>query len=249
MTDSYGLLTAGPASSGQVKAGEQVNGTNILPHTAIEENFNGSGNTFVVDLTQSVASESMTMTGAPLYLNYKKVKGATENSGHFLLQQWPTFNYATSSLTWMTGSAAGELGMSQSDYTGLPGGAFLSGAGEIVTSPSQWMDNFIASNPDFWSFQTTYSPKKATPPGLQAALAQWAKSTGGQYTYLKGYSANTPPIMGSGLEPLSVAQGTTFAAIPGAAVPEPSTWAMILIGFAGLGFMTQPRLRAKYARA
>jgi hypothetical protein len=243
MTDSYGVLTAGSTRSGQVNAGEQVSGANILPHTAIEENFRGSGNKWVVDLTQTVASERMTMTGAPLYLNYKTVKGATENSGHFLLQQWPTFNYATSSLTYMTGSAAGKLGMSQRS------GAFDSSTGQIVTSASQWMDDFIANFSDrFSSFQTTYSPKKATPPGEQSALEQWADSTGGQYTYLIGYSANTPPIIdsiGASVDQPSMTQGATATAAPEAAVPESSTWMMILIGFASLGFISRPRFRPK----
>jgi hypothetical protein len=265
ITEKYGLLTVGSTSSGQVKAGEQVSGAGILSHTAIEENLNpnGTGNQWVVDLSQNVASENMSMTGAPLELNYKRVKGATENSGHFMIQQWPTFNWESSSLTWMTGSAAGKLGMAQSD-SGSPEGAFLSSTGQIVEcvacpgslspgSPSQWMTDFVHDfSSDFYSFQTTYNPKKATPPGLEEALEAWAKSTGGEYTYLKGYSANTPPIIGStgaSLEQLSLTQGATVAAIPGAAVPEPSTWAMILISFAGLGFMSRPRLRAKYARA
>ena len=241
MTDSYGLLTVGSTSKGQVKAGEQVSGTNVLAHTAIEESFNpsGTGKTWVVDLSQNVggvSGENMTMTGAPLYLNYKKVEGATEktDSGHFLLQQWPTFDWESSSLTWMTGSAAGKLGMSQSD-SGSPQGAFLSSTGEIVTSPSAWMGNFVANFSDeFSSFQTTYSPKKATPPGEQAALEQWASSyDAGLYTYLHGYSANTPPIcqpscsiMGASIAQLSV---TPLAAVPvqGATVPKSSTWVMI----------------------
>jgi NaMN:DMB phosphoribosyltransferase len=34
---------------------------------------------------------------------------------------------------------------------------------------------------------------------------------------------------------------------PVTAVPEPSTWAMLLIGFAGLGFAGQPRRKAPFA--
>jgi hypothetical protein len=234
MTESYGVLTAGSASLGQVKVGEQVTGNGILPHTAIEDHLSGSGagSTWAVDLSQNVPSESMTMTGAPLELNYFRVNGKTEDSAHFQLQQWPTFNWGSSSLTYMTGSAAAELGLSQFS------GAFLSSTGQIVTSASAWMDQFVANFSDeFSSFQTTYNPKKATPPGEQAALLAWAQSTDGQFKYLQGYSANTPPIVDSMVP--SVEQ---FSVRAGATVPEPSTWAMILIGFAGLGFMSQLRL-------
>jgi PEP-CTERM motif len=44
-------------------------------------------------------------------------------------------------------------------------------------------------------------------------------------------SATTPPIVDS---PTCAAQ---LFARPGPAVPEPSTWAMILLGFAALGFL------------
>jgi hypothetical protein len=237
ITESYGVLTASAVGSGRIKVGEQVSGSGVLPHTAIEDRLSGSGpgSTWVVDLSQTVAGEKMTMTGAPLELNYKKVEGATENSGFFMIQQWPTFNWKPSSLTYMAGSAAGELGMTQNS------GAFLSSTGQIVKSPSAWMDNFVANfDGDFSSFQTTYNPKKATPPGVQAALEAWAQSTDRQYTYLKGYSANTPPIVDwtdPSVEQLSMTTRAT--------VPEPSTWVLMLIGSVGLGLVSQPWIGRK----
>jgi hypothetical protein len=36
---------------------------------------------------------------------------------------------------------------------------------------------------------------------------------------------------------------------PAAAVPEPSTWVMVILGFAGLGFMAYRRSRNGLARA
>ena len=73
ITESYGVLTVGSVGSGTVAVGQQVtNGTrgskdNILAHTAIEDNLNGSGagSTWVVDLAQNVAAEDVTMPGLP----------------------------------------------------------------------------------------------------------------------------------------------------------------------------------------
>ena len=60
MTETYGVLTVGSASSGTVAIGQQVTGTGVLPCTAIEANLSGSGagSTWVVNKTQTVASET-----------------------------------------------------------------------------------------------------------------------------------------------------------------------------------------------
>jgi hypothetical protein len=233
MTDSYGVLTVGSVSSGTVAVGQQVtngargSGNNILAHTAIEANLSGSGagSTWVVDLAQTVAAENMTMTGAPLSVAYRAVTGATENSRYLLIQQWPNFNFTSSTLTYAGGSTADSLGLTQASD------AFLSSPGQVVTSASAWMSNFVATEDADWAtFQTTYSPKAATPPGEQDALEAWAQSTDGQFQYLDGYSANTPSI-----EDSIDSNAERFFAPTGSTVPEPSTWTMLLVGLAGLG--------------
>jgi hypothetical protein len=232
LEETYGVLTVGSTSSGTVAVGQQVtNGrrgstNNVLPHTSIEAQL--SANTWVVDEAQSVTSENMTMTGAPLSVRYAKVEDGTESSGHFLIQQWPYVNFVSSSLTYMGGTAAGALDLTQKS------GGFLSPTGEIVTSPSAWMDSFVANYSDeFSSFQTEFNQIRAIPPGERDALADWAKTTDGHYTFLY-YSVNTPPIVDS--MDLSVER---LAATAGATAPEPSTWAMVLIGIVGLGLASR----------
>src|SRR5271165_7168491 len=83
LTETYGVLTVasiGSTSPGPVNIGQQVTGAGILPLTAIEKNLSGSGNgsTWVVNNYQSVKGESMTMTAAPLQVNYSHVTGKTE---------------------------------------------------------------------------------------------------------------------------------------------------------------------------
>ena len=83
MKETYGVLTVGSTSSGKVKIGQQVAG--VLPDTAIETSLNGSGprTSWVVNNAQTVTSQSLTMTGAPLTVTYNSVTGATKDSGFF----------------------------------------------------------------------------------------------------------------------------------------------------------------------
>jgi hypothetical protein len=236
LTETYGVLTVGSVSSGTVAAGQQVTGPGILPLTAIEKNLSGSGagSTWVVNNYQTVKSQAMTMTPAPLQVVYQHVTGQTENTNRFLVQQDVEFNFASSKMSYMSGTAAAALGLAQNSPSGCSGlgCAYDSSPGEIVMSASQWMENFIQMNPNdhFFSFQSAWDPKSAIPPGEQSALEAWAQSTGGEYDYLINWSANTPPIK----DMLPGSAALPFAAT-GAMVPEPSTWAMVLLGFAGLG--------------
>jgi hypothetical protein len=166
MTDTYGVLTEG-SSSGTVAVGQQVTGEGVLPQTAIEANLSGAtgaGRTWVVDKTQTVASETMTMTAAPLSVRYIAVRGAavdgvTQERGFFFLQQSQYFNYSTSSLTYMSGSAAAKLGLTEKS------GAYLSTPGLIVlpqsepycqpvtcTTAAAFMSNLAAEDPDWSTF-------------------------------------------------------------------------------------------------
>ena len=201
LTETYGVLTVGSVSSGTVAVGQQVTGPGILPRTGIEKNLTGSGagSTWLVNNYQTVKSQDLSMTPAPFDVKYSQVQGKTEDTNSFVLQQDVEFNYASSSLSYMTGPAAVALGLAQNSpnsCTGYPGCAYDSNPGEIVTSASQWMNTFIKDNPNdpFYSFQSVWDPKSALPPGEQAALEAWAQGTGGQYDYLSAYAANTPPI-------------------------------------------------------
>jgi hypothetical protein len=197
MTGTYGVLTVGSVSSGKVAAGQQVTDATggILPETAIQANLSGdgAGSAWVVNKAQTVASENMTMTGAPFRVVYRPVSGATVNSGAFWIQQNGAFNFASSTMTYARGTAAGALGLTQAS------GAYLSSPGQVVTSPSEWMDNFIRHvSADWTSFQTTFDPDAgASPPTYKNSLSTWAQSKGGRFKYLDAYAETTPPIVSS----------------------------------------------------
>ena len=195
MTETYGVLTVGSAISGTVAVGEQVNDAAgaALSDTEIEANLSGSGtgSTWVVNRAQTVASEDMTMTGAPLTVRYNTVNGATVKTGYLVIQQNQFANYSTASLTYAQGNAAQLLGLTQSAHAFLssPGLVVLPGSCAIgqsnCTSAAAFMNNLVAMDPDWSTFQTTYFPATAIPPGTPPALAAWAQSTDGQYTYLE----------------------------------------------------------------
>ena len=252
MTETYGVLTVGSAS-GTVATGEQVTGAGVLQYTAIEDHLSGSGagSTWVVNKTQSTPGEDMTITAAPLFVRYTLVKGPVvdgkeQDRGFFFLQQSQNFNFSTSSLSYLrggAGNAAFLLGMSKNNAGPSNTDAFLSTPGLIVipnsepyclaptcTTEAAYLSQLASEDPDWSTFQNEYFLSSLIPPGTPSALAAWAESTDGQYTYLDGYSASTPPIVDS-LEPAA----ERFAAAPAVTVPEPSTWALLLLGFAGLG--------------
>ena len=183
MTDNYGVLTVGSTSSGKVKIGQQV--SDVLPNTAIQARLPG-GNEWVVNNAQTVAIQSLMMTGAPLTVSYNAVGGATENSGFFEIQQNGDFNYISSSMTYARGTAAASLGLAAPPsgvVDSTPGlYAFDSTPGLIVTprfahacpterftknctSVASFMDNLVQTENDQWSsFQDVYNPTSATPP-------------------------------------------------------------------------------------
>src|SRR5580658_147736 len=240
LTETYGVLKVGSASSGTVAIGQQVTGAGVLPLTAIESNLGGGA--WLVNYAQTVGSENMTMTGAPLSVVYTPVTGDTKNSGSFSIQQNGDFLYSSSSETYASGKAAKSLRLTKDT------GASRFSPGEIVApngcptgnsdciSVAAFMNNLLTENDRFSSFQTTWDPPNYIPPGEEAVLEAWAQSEGGEYTYLEDYSDTTPPIVDS--EDSSAKQ---LFATTGATVPEPSTWAMALLGFVGLGLMARYR--------
>jgi hypothetical protein len=99
--------------------------------------------------------------------------------------------------------------------------------GYTGSSANMLFNNLVQTENDQWSsFQDVYNPTSATPPGERATLKAWDQSSGGNYTFLENWSSTTPPIVDS-----MVASDARLLA----AAPEPSTWTMVVLGFAGLG--------------
>jgi hypothetical protein len=218
LTESYGVLTVGSVVSGRVADGEQVTDTsgNVLPDTAIQSNLGGgagAGSQWIVNLAQTVASENMTMTGAPLSVLYTAITGATKNSGYFSIQQNGYFNWNTASLTYASGTAAAALGLAKA------AGAWLNPTGENITSEATFMNMVEALDPDFGSFQATWPQLAQEDPEAQAALAAWAASTNGQHQFLENDTSTTTPAGASAATP---AQPGYYVGITGASTETPA---------------------------
>ena len=214
MTESYGVLTVGSVSSGAVADGEQLTDTSgdLLPDTAIEANLSGSGagSTWVVNNSEAVSSESMTMTGAPLSVLYTSIAGATENSGYFSIQQNGDFNFASASLTYASGTAAASLGLAQAS------GAWLAAPGSEYHVRSRIYEQSCRDfDPEFGSFQATWPQLAEEDPESQTALEEWALSTDGQFQFLENNTTNASP---AGASAPTIDPAGTYSG-PGASAP------------------------------
>ncbi len=213
LSETYGILTIGTVNSGAVAVGQEVTGSGVAANTAIEANISGSGagSTWVVDLTQTVASEPVTMMAAPLEVDYHPVAGATVNSDSFWIEADLNYPLPSTTMTYASGTTAASLGLMQS------AGAYLSTLGQVTTSPSAWLNNVVANeNSDWSSFQMTYP----TAPDTANALSAWSAASGGQFQYLSGYAVTTPPIVPSSSAAEIVDPAGTYS---GAGASAPTT--------------------------
>ena len=200
MTESYGVLTVGSVTSGTVADGEEVTGAGVASLTAIDGNLSGSGagSTWLVNNAQTVAPENMTMTAPPLTVYYHSVIGATANRDYFEVQPNGDFGFDhnPSSLSYMGGTAAAALGLTQA------AGALNSTPGGQQTSAAAFMNNLVQNETSqFGSFQATWGQLAQEDPEFLSDLAAWAQSTGGLYQFMSQFTGVTPPAGSSRLTP------------------------------------------------
>jgi hypothetical protein len=114
----------------------------------------------------------------------------------------------------------------------------LSGGGPNLLGPI-WQQTFAAVGSNSFTFDDG-TPVPALglaaqdPPNVDTFSQMFVTVPGDQYVYSFDYLNNTG---GNGLSPSQLV-------VTAKSVPEPSTWAMMLIGFAGLGFASYRAGRA-----
>jgi hypothetical protein len=105
----------------------------------------------------------------------------------------------------------------------------LSGGGPNLLG-STWQQGFAAIGSNSFTFPDGTVPglgfSAINPPDVDTFYQAFATVVGQSYTYSFDYANNTG---GTGLSPSELVATAS-------SVPEASTWAMLLLGFAGLGF-------------
>jgi PEP-CTERM motif len=122
-------------------------------------------------------------------------------------------------------------------YLGLPGNLTLLGSGGIIPMPNTWVTASIS--PVDLTAGTTYLVAFENINGIYVNMTDSGPVTTGEYYDETGdQSFNKGP---NGVAAIGYGFETEFFGTPLAAVPEPSTWAMMILGFAGVGFMAYRR--------
>ena len=94
MTETYGLLTVGSVSSGNVAVGERVTGPGVPALTAVDANVSGSGagSQWIVDNAVSL-SGAINMSAPTFTVEAQQFIGATENNDFFEIQPNAVFGF------------------------------------------------------------------------------------------------------------------------------------------------------------
>jgi hypothetical protein len=200
IVENYGVLTVGTMTSGLIQLGVRLSGTGVSTGSYLLSNISGAsggscsgsacnGTTWVINPSQTVSSRSMAVYAPDIVVTYANIQGATINTNALWLEKTGYAGNALgapSTLSYVSGAGACTLGWTQAC------GAILSTPGELVSDPAAWMTQLVTSlDPQWGSFQTGYVN---TAPDTTNALAAWAASTGGEYTFLSRYETTTPPI-------------------------------------------------------
>lgn len=180
--ESYGVLMVGGSQNfGTLAPGQHIHGISSTASamTFAEgciANCGSAGAQWIVNYSQTVASESMYVSAPPLVINWNSVSGPTESWGYFDVQHNGNAIFTGSSISCMTGTPAMTLGLA----CGSTGSQRLQYTNEyaapsgVVTDVNTWMTAYYTANPSFYSCEATYTSVE-TIPNLPATLQTWGK--------------------------------------------------------------------------
>jgi hypothetical protein len=189
MTESYGLLTVGSVTSGNVAAGERITGPGVPSLTAVDTNISGSGagSQWVVNNALNLSGD-LTMTAPTFTVEAQQFTGATQNNDFFEIQPNGAYGFdqTPSSLSYATGSAADSLGLSQAS------GAIDSSPGGQHMSLATFMNNVLTETNQFGQ-HVNFGTFQSTEPRLDTGLGAWANSPEGYGYEFLSTNTTTPP--------------------------------------------------------
>ncbi len=171
VTATFGTMTVTAVASGTISVGQTVTGTGVTAGTIVTALGMGSGltGTYIVQYTQTVASETLTCTASPLAVAYDST------SGSFYFTSG--ISGSASVAAYATGAIAPSLFMTSAT------GATLSQGANGVT-PSAFMSNLIQITQNWVSFWTIFDPDDGAGNTNKLAFCAWVSAQNNRYVYL-----------------------------------------------------------------
>lgn len=179
LTASYGTLTVTAVTSGTISVGQVLSGAGVTAGTLVTALGTGEGlvGTYFVQTSQTVASEAITASAAPLTVVFDSVSGA------FILTSGITGTPSTAAFA--TGTLAASLFL-----TSATGATVSQGAAASV--PAAFMNNITQITQNWATFMTAFDPDGGSGSSQKQAFAAWVNTTNRRYAYIAWDSDITP---------------------------------------------------------
>lgn len=176
---TYGLMTVSAVASGTLSVGQTISGVGVTLGTLITGLGTGTGltGTYYVDLTQTVASETLTAKSTPITVTFDSV------SGSFLVTSGITG--PSSTIAYATGTLATPIKMTAAT------GAVIS-QGAAAATQSAFMNGVIAVTQNWATFMTSFDPDYGSGNTQKLAFAAWTDDQNGNYAYVCSDNDITP---------------------------------------------------------
>lgn len=178
---TYGTLTVSAVASGTLSPGQAVTGGTVAAGTQITAYGTGEGltGTYIVNLTQTEASASLTSTGPEIDVAYDSVSGGLViKSG---------FASGDSTIAFATGTLAAPLFLTSAT------GAVLS-QGAAAMSPSGFMASIINQFQNWATFMLVDDPDDGNGCDQKLLFSAWTSSTNNRYAYVAMDANPTPRL-------------------------------------------------------
>ncbi|WP_267550379.1 DUF3383 family protein [Rhizobium rhizogenes] len=240
ITAAYGTLTATAVASGTLSIGQTVSGGTTAVGTIITALGTGTGltGTYIVNLTQTVTSGSLTTTGTALAVSFDSV------SGGFIIASGASG--AQSTVAFPTGTIAAPIFLTQAT------GAILS-QGAAAATPSAFMTQATQINQNWATFMTIFDPDDGSGSVQKQAFASWNNSQNKRWAYVAWdtditptESNNTTSSFGNIIQAADF-DGTFAIYQPASAASTPAEIAAFVCGIAASIDFTATNGRADFA--
>jgi len=178
---TYGTLTVSAVSSGTLRVGQVLSGSGVSAGTQITELGTGEGltGTYYVDLTQTVASTTITAETAAPDVSFDDVTGAlVVTSG---------MTGAGSTIGFASGTIAADLLLTQAT------GAVLSQGAPAMT-PGAFMTMIVDVTQNWATFTTLFDPDGGSGSVQRQAFAAWSNGQNDRWLYVAWDDSPVPTL-------------------------------------------------------